>query len=95
MAKDVLQITIKKTKVPKNKIGLFFWKIHFRVWHIWRPKIMANIYKFLAEATFSMLPKWKQEELLRESSDFDVIVKFEQEIDKSDKNAKEDMTKQA
>jgi len=56
---------------------------------------MANIYKFLAEATFSMLPKSKQEELLRESSDFDVIVKFEQEIDKSDKNAKEDMTKQA
>jgi len=31
-------------EAPKSKIGLFFWKIHFRVWHIWRPKI--QIFRF-------------------------------------------------
>jgi len=56
---------------------------------------MAVIYQCLAEIVFNMLPKSKQEELLREAGDFDVIVKYEENIDKNDNNTAEDMTKQA
>ena len=89
MERQVLQITIKKVKAPKTRFGKwFYWKVYFPFWRIWRPKMLSKVFKFLAEITFSMLPKSEQKRILEESNDFDVVVKY----DNNDKNAAEDMT---
>jgi hypothetical protein len=81
MSKDVLQITISKTKVPKTKLGKwFYWNIYFQVWRVWRPKLMAKIYWALSEFIFCMLPKSEQQKMLKEFDEVKVVIKNETDV---------------
>jgi hypothetical protein len=85
MAKEILQITISKHKAPTSKFGKwFYWKIWFRVWYIWKPKVMSKIYKALSTVMLSMLPKAKREEILKELGEIEVHIvnKTNEEDDK-------------
>ena len=78
MSKEVLQITLTKAKVPKSKIGKWlYWSVYFTVWKIWRPKILAKIYWWLSELFLRMISKSEREKLIKETEDFDVVIKNE------------------
>jgi len=76
--KEVLQITLTKTKVPKSKIGKwFYWEIYWTVWKVWRPKIMAKIYLALSNFFLMLIPKSEREKVLREFEDVTIVIKDE------------------
>ena len=44
-----LQITITPLKVPKNTITKWlFWNVYWKIWKVWRSKLLAFIFKKLA-----------------------------------------------
>lgn len=74
--KEVLQITISKTKAPKTKLGKwFYWKVYFPIWRIWRPKMLSKIYWAISEGILKILPKSEREKLLKEFKEIDVVIK--------------------
>jgi hypothetical protein len=78
MSKEVLQITFKKAKVPDSKLGKwFYWKIYWKVWQIWRPKMLAKFYGALSNFIFALMPKAEREKILKEFENIEVHIKDE------------------
>lgn len=76
MSKEVLQITISKSKIPTSKIGKwFYWNVYFIPFKIWRPKLMSKIYLGLSNICLAILPKAEREKILKEFEEVTVIIK--------------------
>ena len=79
--KESLQITISKAKTPKTKLGKWlYWKIYWKIFKIWKPRILAKIYGALALVALSLLPKSEREKLLKEFENINVIIKDERKM---------------
>jgi len=79
MSKEVLQITISKTKLPKSKLGKWlYWNLYWRVWKIWRPKFLAWFFKGLADFIYWCAPKSIKEKWDKEwDEEIKIVVKNE------------------
>jgi len=78
MSKEVLQITLTKAKVPNTKLGKWwYWKIYWKVWQIWRPKLLAKIFGGLSMLMLSLMTKKAREEALKEFEEIEVHIKDE------------------
>jgi hypothetical protein len=79
MVQEYLQITIRKHRKPKTKLGYWwYWKIWFPVWYIWRPKVLSKFYygmSVLFRLILRTLSKSKYEEFVKETEEFDVLIK--------------------
>lgn len=78
MEKEVLQITLSKSKAPTSKLGKWwYWKIYFPIWNIWRPKMMAKVYMGLSNFILMLIPKSEREKILKEFEEIEVVIKDE------------------
>jgi len=76
MAKDKLLITIEPLKVPEGKFRKWwFWNVYWKVCRMWKPQLMGFIYKNLADFFYWISPKSVKDELDREFSNIEVIIK--------------------
>ena len=82
--KDTLQITLSKVKLPNSKLGKWlYWNVYFRIWKVWRPKLLAKFYYGLSNFFFMFLPKVEKEKALKELENIDVIIKDETKNEKN------------
>lgn len=48
MKEGYFKMTFKKLRVPKNKLlKWFFWNVYWKVWNIWKPKMLSKFYWWL------------------------------------------------
>jgi len=67
MTKEILQITLSKQKAPKTKLGKwFYWKIYFKVWKIWKPRLMSKFYHGLYVFFMWLTPKETRKKIEKE-----------------------------
>ena len=68
MDKEILEITISKSKKLKTKFGTwFYWKVWFKVWSIWKPKFLSWFFGlFLSKETKRKM--WE---------DLDIVIKLD------------------
>lgn len=98
MKNEYLQITIRKHRKPKTKLGYWWsWKIWFPVWYIWRPMILSKFYWLMSKFFALFIPKSMREEIEKECEEFDVLIENmtgEEQIEEVVKKAIVDMNKE-
>jgi len=79
MTKEILQITISKSKKknPKTRFGRWlFWNVYWKVWKVWRPFVMSKIWHGLY---LLLTPTSIKRKIDKELEEINVVVKFEEE----------------
>ena len=58
---------IKIWKPAKTKFGRWlYWQVWFTLWYIWRPRVLAKLYRIMTQIFLRILSKSKREELQKE-----------------------------
>lgn len=57
MAKNTLQITVKKQRKAKTKVGRFFQRVWNKIYYVWRPRFFAWFLGGMAKFIYWIFPK--------------------------------------
>ena len=77
MSKEVLQITISKSKIktPKTRFRRWlFWNVYWNVWKVWRPRLMSKIWHGLY---LLLTPASMKKKIDKELEEINIVVKFD------------------
>jgi len=74
MAKEVLQITLTKRRLSKNKLVRWFQNLWFQIWCIYRPKIMSKFYGGIYHLMLKMMSEETRKKYMEEDEEIEVHI---------------------